>query len=89
MGCTSSNGVLTRQGTYIPKPCSQIRMAPAEYKLASPPYDLWKLRAKSLVEKIPHPPLPASLPPWLVFLKKLYEKIYAPLTCRHSAALSR
>jgi hypothetical protein len=29
-------------------------MTPEEYKLASLRYDLWKLRAKGLIEKIPH-----------------------------------
>src|SRR5256886_9045419 len=46
-------------------------------------YDLWKLRAKGLVEKIPHSRryrlLPHGYQICLVFLK-LYEKIYAPLT---------
>src|SRR6516164_6340142 len=46
-------------------------------------YDLWKLRAKGLVEKIPHSRryrlLPHGYQICVVFLK-LYEKIYAPLT---------
>jgi hypothetical protein len=44
-------------------------------------YDLWKLRAKGLAEKIPHSRryrlLPHGYQICLVFLK-LYEKIYAP-----------
>ena len=46
-------------------------------------YDLWKLRAKHFVGKIPHSRryrlLPHGYQICLVFLK-LYEKIYAPLT---------
>ena len=57
---------------------------PAEdYKLASLRYDLWKLRAKGLIEKIPHSRryrlLPHGYQICLVFLK-LYEKVYVPLT---------
>jgi hypothetical protein len=54
-----------------------------EYSLGSLRYDLWKLRAKGLVEKIPHsrryriPREGYSI--CLVFLK-LFERIYAPLT---------
>ena len=58
-------------------------MTAAEYKLASLRYDLGKLRAKGLVEKIPHSRryrlLPDGYQICLLFLK-LYEKIYAPLT---------
>lgn len=56
---------------------------PADYRLASLRYDLWKLRAKGLVEKLPHSRryrLPArGYSICLVFLK-LFERIYAPLT---------
>jgi hypothetical protein len=59
------------------------RRSPEEYKLASLRYDLWKLRAKGLVEKIPRSRryrlLAHGYQICLVFLK-LYEKIYAPLT---------
>jgi hypothetical protein len=54
-----------------------------EYSLGSLRYDLWKLRAKGLVEKLPHsrryriPREGYSI--CLVFLK-LFERIYAPLT---------
>ena len=53
------------------------------YSLASLRYDLSKLRAKNLVEKLPHsrryrlPPSGYSV--CLIFLK-LFERIYAPLT---------
>lgn len=56
---------------------------PSDYTLASLRYDLWKLRAKSLVEKIPHSRryrlIGKGYAVCLVFLK-LFERIYAPLT---------
>ena len=57
---------------------------PAEkYSLASLRYDLSKLRAKRLVEKLPHSRryhlLPCGYTISIVFLK-LFERIYAPLT---------
>ena len=55
---------------------------PTEYTLASLRYDLSKLRAKDLVEKLPHSRryriLPQGYSVCLVFLK-LFERIYAPL----------
>jgi hypothetical protein len=54
-----------------------------EYRLSSLRYDLSKLRAKGLVEKLPHSRryqlLPEGYSICLVFLK-LFERIYAPLT---------
>ncbi len=56
---------------------------PTDYSLASLRYDLSKLRAKNLVDKIPHSRryrlLPQGYSICLVFLK-LFERIYAPLT---------
>jgi len=56
---------------------------PSQYRLSSLRYDLSKLRAKGLVEKIPHSRryrlLPNGYSICLVFLK-LFERIYAPLT---------
>jgi hypothetical protein len=56
---------------------------PSQYRLSSLRYDLSKLRAKRLVEKIPHSRryrlLPKGYSICLVFLK-LFERIYAPLT---------
>ena len=57
---------------------------PAEQcPLASLRYELWKLRAKGLVEKLPHSRryqlLPNGYRICLLFLK-LFDKIYAPLT---------
>jgi hypothetical protein len=55
---------------------------PTEYSLSSLRYDLSKLRAKGLVEKIPHTRryrlLPQAYSVCLIFLK-LFERIYAPL----------
>lgn len=56
--------------------------SPAEYTLASLRYDLSKLRAKGLVEKVPHSRryrlLPQGYSVCLVFLK-LFERVYTPL----------
>ncbi len=56
---------------------------PKDYSLSSLRYDLSKLRAKNLVEKMPHSRryrlLPQGYSICLVFLK-LFERIYAPLT---------
>ena len=78
---------LAAEGTFhprlIPANPPALRKAPEEYKLGSLRYDLWKLRAKGLVEKIPHSRgyrlLLHGYQICLVFLK-VYEKIYAPLT---------
>jgi hypothetical protein len=60
-----------------------LEVSAADYKLGSLRYDLWKLCAKGLVEKIPHSHryqlLPHGYQICLLFLK-LFEKIYAPLT---------
>jgi hypothetical protein len=62
-----------------------------QYSLASFRYDLSKLRAKGLVEKVPRSRryrlLRKGYPICLVFLK-LFEKIYAPLTAGLMAPLS-
>jgi len=55
----------------------------SQYSLASLRYDLSKLRAKGLVEKIPHSRryrlVGKGYSIGVVFLK-LFERIYAPLT---------
>jgi hypothetical protein len=60
-----------------------LEASPKQYSLGSLRYDLWKLRAKGLVEKVPHSRqyrIPrAGYSICLVFLK-LFERIYAPLT---------
>ena len=60
-----------------------LGVAPEQYRLSSLRYELSKLRAKGLVEKLPHTRryrlLPQGYRVCLVFLK-LFERIYAPLT---------
>lgn len=59
-----------------------LEASPKQYSLASLRYDLCKLRAKGLVEKVPNSRryrlLPQGYSICLVFLK-LFERIYAPL----------
>jgi hypothetical protein len=61
--------------------CNQYERA--DYTLSSLRYDLWKLRAKALIQKIPHSRryqlLPNGYQICVLFLK-LFEKLYAPLT---------
>jgi hypothetical protein len=60
-----------------------LDVTPERCPVGSIRYQLWKLRAKGLVEKLPHSRryrlLPNGYRICLVFLK-LFEKIYAPLT---------
>jgi hypothetical protein len=60
-----------------------LGVSPADYRLSSLRYDLSKLRAKSLVQKVPRSRryrlTPEGYSICLVFLK-LFERIYAPLT---------
>lgn len=60
-----------------------LGVSTSDYKLGSLRYDLSKLRAKGLVEKIPHSHgyrlTPAGYQICLVYLK-LFERVYAPLT---------
>jgi len=78
----AAEGTFTTRDLY-PQTLQALQMTPEQYKLASLRYDLWKLRAKGLVEKIAHSRryrlLSHGYQICLVFLK-LYEKIYAPLT---------
>lgn len=66
-----------------PHTLDALGCSPADYSLSSLRYDLSKLRAKNLVEKIPHSRryrlLPKGYSICLVFLK-LFDRIYAPLT---------
>lgn len=59
------------------------RSPPKDYSLASLRYDLSKLRAKALIERVPHSRryhlLRSGYSICLLFLK-LFERIYAPLT---------
>ena len=79
---------IAAQGTFTtaelhPQTADALGCSPADYHLSALRYDLSKLRAKGLVEKIPHSRryrlLPHGYRICLVFLK-LFEKIYAPLT---------
>ena len=60
-----------------------LQISPDQYSLASLRYDLSKLRAKALVEKLPksrrYRLWPQGYSICLVFLK-LFERVYAPLT---------
>jgi len=66
-----------------PQTAEALGCSPEQYRLASLRYDLLKLRAKGLVEKIPHSRqyrlVPHGYRICLVFLK-LFERIYAPLS---------
>jgi hypothetical protein len=66
-----------------PHTLAALDVAPETYSLASLRYDLSKLRAKGLVDKVPRTRryrlLPEGYRVCVVFLK-LFERIYAPLT---------
>src|SRR6266700_3459753 len=49
----AAEGTFTTRALY-PQTLQGLQVTPEEYKLGSLRYDLWKLRAKGLVEKIPH-----------------------------------
>lgn len=82
----ASESMFTTADLY-PHTLQGVGVAPEHYKVGSLRYDLWKLRAKGLVEKIPHSRryrlLPHGYQISLVFLK-LYE--CSPHS-RHPAAL--
>ena len=66
-----------------PQTAQALGCSPADYRLSALRYDLSKLRAKGLVEKIPHSRRyrlsPNGYRICLLFLK-LFERVYAPLT---------
>jgi hypothetical protein len=66
-----------------PAAAAALDAPPDQYRLASLRYDLSKLRAKGLVEKVPHSRRyrlrPQGYTICIVFLK-LFERVYAPLT---------
>jgi len=72
----------TTADLYVPA-LNALGRTEAEYSLASLRYDLSKLRAKGLVERIPHSRryrlVGKGYSIYVAFLK-LFEKIYAPLT---------
>jgi hypothetical protein len=66
-----------------PPAAAALDSTPDQYRLASLRYDLSKLRAKHLVEKVEHSRryrlLPQGYRICVLFLK-LFERVYAPLT---------
>lgn len=66
-----------------PAAVAALDSTPDQYRLGSLRYDLSKLRAKGLVEKVPHSRryrlLPQGYRICVLFLK-LFERVYAPLT---------
>ena len=78
----AAGGRFTTADLYQPA-LDALGLDESQYSLASFRYDLSKLRAKGLVEKIPHSRryrlVGKGYSICLVFLK-LFEKIYAPLT---------
>ena len=72
----------TRQNSFPVSGCHSLHL--------SLRYNLSKLRAKALVEKLPHSRryrlLPEGYSICLVFLK-LFERVYAPLTARPTPRL--
>jgi hypothetical protein len=78
----AAGSVFTTAELY-PEVLHTLGCSASKYSLASLRYDLSKLRAKRLVEKVPHSRryrlLPCGYSISLVFLK-LFERIYAPLT---------
>jgi hypothetical protein len=78
----AAGGAFTTADLYAPA-LDALGQTEAQYSLASFRYDLSKLRAKGLVEKVPRSRryrlVGKGYSICLVFLK-LFEKIYAPLT---------
>jgi len=78
----AAGGTFTTRELH-PHVAQALGWSPAQFKLTSPRYELSKLRAKGLVEKVPHSQryrlLPEGYRLCVVYLK-LFEKIYAPLT---------
>jgi hypothetical protein len=78
----AANGRFTTADLYGPA-LHTLGVGESEYSLASFRYDLSKLRAKGLVEKVPHSrryQLVGKGYAICVTFLKLFEKIYAPLT---------
>jgi len=74
-----------------PATVAALDSTPEQYRLASLRYDLSKLRAKRLVDKVPHSRryrlLPHGYRICVLFLK-LFERVYAPLTAGLLAPVS-
>ena len=78
----AANGRFTTDDVYGPA-LHALGATESEYSLASFRYDLSKLRAKGLVERIPHSrryQLVGKGYAICVAFLKLFERIYAPLT---------
>ena len=78
----AASGRFTTTDLYHPA-LDALGMTESQYPLASFRYDLSKLRAKGLVERIPHSrryQLVGKGYSICVAFLKLFEKIYAPLT---------
>jgi len=78
----SAGGTFTTREIH-PKVSEALGLSPADYKLSSLRYEMSKLRAKALVEKIPHSRRYRVLSEGYrlsVLYLKLFKKIYAPLT---------
>jgi hypothetical protein len=78
----AAGGTFTTRELH-PQVAQALGLAPDQYKLTSLRYELSKLRAKGLVEKVPHSHRYRLLPEGYrlcVLYLKLFEKIYAPLT---------
>ena len=78
----AANGRFTTADLYGPA-LHALGETESEYSLASFRYDLFKLRAKCLVERIPHSrryQLVGKGYAICVAFLKLFERIYAPLT---------
>jgi len=70
-------------GEIHPHVVAALGCATEQYSLASLRYDLSKLRAKGLVEKLPHSRryrLPATGYSLCLIFLKLFDRVYAPLT---------
>jgi hypothetical protein len=78
----AAGGSITTADLYAPT-LEALGLTESQYSLAALRYDLAKLRAKGLLEKVPHSRryrlVGKGYSICLVFLK-LFEKIYAPLT---------
>jgi hypothetical protein len=87
----AAGGNFTTADLYAPTP-DALGLTESQYSLASLRYDLAKLRAKGLLEKVPRSRryrlVGKGYSICVVFLK-LFEKIYAPLTTGLLAPFSR
>lgn len=78
----AAGGTFTTRELH-PQVAQALGLAPDQYQLTALRYELSKLRAKGLVEKVPHSHRYRLLPEGYrlcVLYLKLFEKIYAPLT---------